>query len=119
MMRSIVSLAAVAVCVGTLSMMIYASSAVGCEIRTIRNEMGTSLNAIISGSGPVSGTYVFNVSSDSGEAVKAESGKFTITSASPTEIKKASLDLEPNKGYRASLKIEWPNGSSSCSSSVS
>jgi hypothetical protein len=60
--KSIVSLAAVAAVVGALSMTIYAWSAVSCEIR---NQMGTSLNAIIFGSGPVSGTYVFNVSSDS------------------------------------------------------
>ena len=102
-----------------MSERVHASSGVSCEIRATRNSTVATLNAIISGSGPVSGTYVFNVSSDSGEAVRSESGKFTITSASPTEVKKASIDLEPDKGYRASLKIEWPNGSSSCFATVS
>jgi hypothetical protein len=102
-----------------MSERVHASAGVNCEIRAIRHSTGTNLNAIISGSGPVFGTYVFIVKRDGGEAVRSESGDFRINSASPTEIKKASIDLDRNSGYRASLRIEWPSGSSSCSANVS
>jgi hypothetical protein len=50
--------------------------------------------------------------------VASESGDFAVEDEAPTEIKKASVDLESGEAYDASLAVKWPNGSSSCSSSV-
>ena len=91
---------------------------VSCEIRAAQNDGGGKLDAVITASGPVSGTFQFTVRKRSGGNVISRSGDFEVASASPTEVKKASVDLDPNEAYDASLEIKWPNGSSSCSSSV-
>ena len=93
---------------------------VGCEIRASRSDAGTRLDAVISATGPVSGRYAFRVEPQSGgEPLISEEADFTIEAASPSEVKKAGIDLPPGEGYSASLSIEWPNGSSSCSAAAS
>jgi hypothetical protein len=96
----------------------FASVEVGCEIRATRNQDGTRLAAIISASGPVSGTYSFRVDRRGAGAPIAEQGVFEIEEAAPSEVKKVELSLPAGKGYDASLTIQWPNGSSSCSASL-
>jgi len=102
-----------------MGMSAKASVQLGCEIRATRNDAGTRLDAVITGSGPVSGTYAFTVRKRAGDEVTSETGNFEIKSSTPSEIKKAGINLEPGDGYEASLMIEWPNGSSSCSAAVS
>lgn len=68
-------------------------------------------------SGPVSGTYTFTANKRSGNAPVSQSGDFKVDSASPAEIKKASIALRPGEAYDALLQVRWPNGSTSCSSS--
>jgi len=94
------------------------SANVSCKIRTMVSEGTARLDAIIIGAGPVSGTYTFKVDKVPGPSVISESGPFKIESASPSEVKKASIDLEQGVAYSASLTVTWPNGSSSCSSRV-
>jgi hypothetical protein len=96
-----------------------AAARVSCEIRASRHDGAGKLDAIISAAGPISGTYVFTVRKRTGGEVISQSGDFKAEGSSPTEITKASVDLEPGAGYDASLEVKWPNGSSSCSSSVS
>ena len=105
--------------VGEMANAASVSVQVGCEIRATRKEAGTRLDALISASGPVSGTYSFSVDRRGGDKVISEAGDFTIESATPSEVKKAGVDLPPGDGYDALLTIEWPNGSSSCSAAVS
>jgi hypothetical protein len=99
--------------------MTQAAAKVGCEIRATRNDAAGKLDAVISATGPVSGSFVFKVQKRAGGAVTSQSGDFKIDTASPSEVKKASIDLEPGQAYDASLTIKWPGGSSSCSASVS
>jgi hypothetical protein len=94
------------------------SANVSCRIQTMISKGTARLDAIVTGAGPVSGTYTFKVNKVAGHTVVSESGPFKIESASPSEIKKASIDLEPGEAYNASLTVTWPNGSSSCSSHV-
>jgi hypothetical protein len=49
--------------------------------------------------------------------VERHEGEFASDSAGLATD--ADLELPADGGYRASLSVEWPNGSSSCSSSVS
>ena len=66
----------------------------------------------------VSGSYTLVVDRASdGSNVERREGEFASDSAGPTTV--ADLELPSEGGYRASLSVEWPNGSSSCSSSVS
>jgi hypothetical protein len=102
-----------------MSMSAKASVQLGCEIRATRNDARTRLDAVITGSGPVSGTYSFKVRKRAGDEVTSETGNFEIKSSTPSEIKKAGIDLEHGDGYEALLTIDWPNGSSSCSAAVS
>jgi hypothetical protein len=95
-----------------------AAARVSCEIRATRNATGAKLDGVIKASGPVSGSFHFTVRKRGGEEVVSQSGDFTVEDASPTEIKKASIDLDPSEAYQASLKVKWPNGSSSCSGSM-
>jgi len=93
---------------------------VGCEIRTTKNADGTRLDAVISATGAVAGTYAFKVEPrGGGEPLIDERADFEIESDTPSEVKKAGLDLPAGEGYNASLSIEWPNGSSSCGTSAS
>jgi hypothetical protein len=108
--------------VGSTDPTVYTAEAavkVGCEIRATRSDAGTRLDAIISASGKVSGTYSFRVEPRGSGKPMSEEGRFDIESPTPSEVKKVALDLLPGAGYDASLKIRWPNGSSSCSASVS
>ena len=91
---------------------------VSCEIRATRSDQGGKLDAVIKATGAVAGSYVFDVRKGTEGKVTSQSGEFSIDSTSPSEIKKASLDLEPGEAYDASLEVKWPNGSPSCSSSV-
>jgi hypothetical protein len=95
------------------------SGEVGCELRTTRNNGITLLDVVISGSGPVSGTYAFTVRRDDGSEVISQSGEFRLEGVAPFEVKKADLNLPAGDGYRASVRIEWPNGYSSCQAYVS
>ena len=96
------------------------SSSVRCKIQAKSNDSGTHLEAVISAGGPVTGTYAFKVEpSNGGKALIDENGPFEIKADGPSEVKQASLDLPPDTGYNASLSVEWPNGSSSCSASTS
>ena len=93
---------------------------VGCEIRATKNAQGTRLDAVISASGAVAGTYAFKVEPSGGGApLIDEQADFAIDSATASEVKKAGLDLPAGEGYEASLSIEWPNGASSCGASAS
>jgi hypothetical protein len=93
---------------------------VGCEIRASRNDAGTRLDAVISATGAVAGKYSFRVDPrGGGEPLISETSEFAIDSATPTEVKKAGVDLPAGEGYDASLSIEWPDGMSSCSASAS
>jgi len=104
--------------IGDGNEMTYAAAKVGCEIRATRNDAAGKLDAVISATGPVSGSFVFNVRKRAGGVVASKSGDFKIDSASPSEVNKASVDLEPGQAYDASLAIKWQGGSSSCSASV-
>jgi hypothetical protein len=97
---------------------IRASVQVGCEIRATRDNATTRLDAIISASGAISGTFMFTVKKQGGDEVKSETGEFTTKSSQPSEVKKASITLPKGEGYEASLMVEWPNGSSSCSAAA-
>jgi hypothetical protein len=90
---------------------------VGCEIRASGNGSGKTLEAIISSSGPVGGTYSFKIERSGQSGVIVESGKFETQSATPSEIRGARIALSPSETYRAELEVKWPNGSSSCSAS--
>lgn len=93
---------------------------VGCNIRTSKSETGTRLEAVIRASGPVSGTYRFKVDPEGGGApLVSEEASFAIESAGSSEVKNSGMNLPSGSGYRASLTVEWPNGMSSCSASVS
>jgi hypothetical protein len=94
------------------------ASHVSCQIRTTRDGSGGKLDAVILASGPVAGTYTFTVRKRGGNDPISQSGDFKVEGASPSEIKKASIPLVPGEAYDASLQVKWPNGSSSCSSSV-
>jgi hypothetical protein len=94
------------------------AAGVKCEIRTVRDDRGGKVEAIIRATGAVAGTYVFDIRKRSSGETTSQSGDFEIDSISPTEIKKASIELEPGQAYDASLKVKWPNGASSCSASV-
>ena len=88
---------------------------VGCEIRASGTKNGKTLEAIISGSGPVVGSYSFRVERSSKSGVTVDSGNFEIQAGPPSEIKSAKIDLSPTETYRATLEVKWANGSSSCS----
>jgi hypothetical protein len=93
---------------------------VGCEIRASKNDAGTRLDAVISATGAIAGTYAFRVEPSSGGApLIDEEAEFQIDSTTPSEVKKAGVDLPPGQGYSASLSINWPGGMSSCSTSAS
>jgi hypothetical protein len=94
------------------------ASRVSCEIRTTHNAEGGKLDAVILATGPVTGTYTFTVHKRGGNDPISQSGDFKVESAAPAEIKKASIALAAGEAYDASLQVKWPNGSSSCSSSV-
>lgn len=100
--------------------MLKASVNVGCEIRASRSDSGTRLDAVITASGAVSGNYSFRVEPAAGGApVIDEQSDFAIDGTGPSEVRKAGVDLPAGEGYRASLSIEWPNGTSSCSAAAS
>jgi hypothetical protein len=101
------------------AMMSKAYSGVGCEIRTSRHNEGTRLEAVISATGPVAGSYVLTVSHSGSSTPKLESGDFEITGQGRSEVKKAGIDLPPGESYSASLDVKWPGGSSLCSASGS
>src|SRR5215216_514828 len=105
--------------VGEMPELDRVSAQVGCEIRATNNPSGTRLDAVISASGAVKGTYSFEVNSRSGQKMTSKTGDFKIESTAPSEIKTAGLDLPPGQGFEASLTIKWQNGTSSCSASVS
>ncbi len=94
------------------------AAGVSCEIRATRDDRGGKLDAVIRATGPVAGTFNFTVRKRSGGDPVSRSGDFKVENASPAEIKKASIALDPGEAYDASLQVKWPNGSSSCSSSV-
>jgi hypothetical protein len=103
------------------NMILTANVQVGCEIRAARSDAGTRLDAVISASGgPVVGSYRFRVEPmGGGDPLVAEEADFAIEGTAPSEVKKASIDLPAGQGYQASLSIEWPDGSSSCSAAAS
>ena len=97
---------------------IPASTGVGCNIRASSDGSVTKLAAIVTTGGAVSGSYTLVVDRASdGRNVERREGDFASNAAGPTTV--ADLELPAEGGYRASLSVEWPNGSSSCSSSVS
>jgi hypothetical protein len=97
-----------------------ASAGIRCAIHAERDATRTRLAAIITGSGPLSGSYVFSVLPRGGGApVFDERRDFTIEGGEPSEVKRVSTDLPPGEGYEASLTVVWPNGSASCQSSIS
>ncbi len=105
--------------VNVMTPIVPAAARVSCEIKAMRDDTGARLDAVIRGTGPIAGTFVFTVRKRSGGKVISQSGDFKVENASPAEIKKASIDLEPGQAYDAHLDVKWPNGSSSCSSSIS
>jgi hypothetical protein len=94
------------------------ASRVSCEIRATHSDSGGKLDAIILAAGPVAGTYTFTVSKRGSNDPVSQSGDFKVEGTSPAEIKKASIALDAGEAYDASLQVKWPNGSSSCSSSI-
>ena len=93
---------------------------VGCEIVVARNTDGTQIDAVISASGAVSGTYNFEIKpAGGGEPLFHEAREFNVASDSPSAITTSRFKLPPGEGFNASLSAKWPNGSSSCSSSGS
>src|SRR5262245_52870327 len=98
--------------------MIPAAARVSCEIRANHDSSGGKLDAVILATGPIAGTFTFTVRKRGGGDVTSQSGDFKVDDASPAEIKKASIALASGEAYDASLEVKWPNGSSSCSSSV-
>lgn len=104
----------------TMQHVLNASVQVGCEIRASRSDSGTRLDAVISASGPVQGSYDFRVEpARGGDALISEQSEFVIDGPGSSEVKKAGIDLPAGQGYRASLSIDWPNGTSSCSAAAS
>jgi hypothetical protein len=97
---------------------IPAAARVSCEIRATRDDRGGKLDAVILATGPVAGTFNFTVRKRGGGDPVSQSGNFKVENASPVEIKRARIALDPGEAYEASLQVKWPNGSSSCSSSV-
>jgi CsgH protein len=95
-----------------------AAPRVNCTIKAAHQNGTGKLDAVIMASGPIEGTFIFTVRKSSGGEPVTQSGDFKVDDEKPVEIKKASIDLEPGQAYDASLKVQWPNGSSSCSSSV-
>jgi hypothetical protein len=91
---------------------------VSCDIRAHRSEAGTRLEAVITATGPISGTYVFTVKSGT-SGPKSQRGNFEIKSTGPAEIRKERIELAPGEPYAASLDVKWPGGASSCSASGS
>jgi hypothetical protein len=79
-----------------------ATARVSCEIRATRSDTAAKLDGVITASGPVSGTFVFTVRKRAGSEVVSQSGDFNVEDSSPTEVKKASIDLDPNEAYQAS-----------------
>ena len=96
------------------------SAKVRCAIHASKDDAGTRLDAVISGNGPVSGTFAFRVEPHGGGTpLFDEHGNFEIESTAPSEVKRAGLDLPADQSYDASLSIVWPNGSASCKASTS
>jgi hypothetical protein len=101
-----------------MNKIIPASTGVGCNIRASSDGSTVKLAAVVTTGGAVSGSYTLVVDRASdGSNVERREGEFASDSAGPTTV--ADLELPSEGGYRASLSVEWPNGSSSCSSSVS
>jgi hypothetical protein len=101
-----------------MTRIIPASTGVGCNIQASSDGSVTKLAAIVTTGGAMSGSYTLVVDRASdGSNVERREGEFASDSAGPTTV--ADLELPAEGGYRASLSVEWPNGSSSCSSSVS
>jgi CsgH protein len=96
----------------------HIAARVSCEIRATRDDRGGKLEAVILATGPVAGTFNFTVRKRGGGDPISQAGDFKVEDSSPAEIKKASIALDPGEAYNASLQVKWPNGSSSCSSSV-
>jgi hypothetical protein len=84
----------------------------------MHNDSGRKLDAVILASGPVAGTYTFTVRNRGGNDPVSQSGDFKAEGTSPAESKKASIAFNAGEAYDASLQVTWPNGSSSCSSSI-
>lgn len=101
-----------------MNRIIPVSAGVGCNIQASSDGSVMKLAAIVTTGGAVSGSYTLVVDRASdGSNVERREGEFASDSAGLTTI--ADLELPADGGYRASLSVEWPNGSSSCSSSVS
>ena len=66
---------------------------------------GRYFNVVISGSGPVNGTYAFTVRRGDGSEVISQSGEFSLEGVASTEVKKAGFrNLPAGDGYRASVR---------------
>jgi hypothetical protein len=103
--------------IGASTMMSKAAGGVGCKIRSQGTGEGSKLEAIISGSGPVKGTYEFTVQRSGKSEPEQDAGEFEIPSAERTEVKKKMITLAAGESYQAQLDIQWPGGASSCSAS--
>lgn len=96
------------------------SSSANCKIQSSKNSSGVRLDAVITASGPIIGSYTFKVMSSDGSTRHAfKKSDFSVDSQAKSQLFKTGVDLPAGSGYQASLEVEWPEGYSSCSSSVS
>ena len=91
-----------------------------CKIVANGNEIETSLNAQITASGRISGAYVLEVTSPvDGRRLALRQARFDVEGADAVTVLDAAIKLPRGEGFSASLLVEWPGGSSSCSAAGS
>lgn len=96
------------------------SSNASCKIRSSKDNSGVHVDAVITASGPIVGTYTFKVMSSDGSTRHAfKKSDFSVDSQAKSQLFETGVDLPAGSGYQASLEVEWPEGYSSCSSSIS
>lgn len=87
-----------------------------CKIVASGNETKTSLNAQISASGTMTGVYVLEVTSPAdGKRLAFRQAEFDIEGKDAVKVLDEEIEVPSGVGYSASLLVEWPGGSSSCS----
>ncbi len=89
-----------------------------CKIVASSTATQTSLNAQILASGNISGVYVLEVTSPSdGTQLAFRQSKFDVDGEDAIMVLDEEIKVSKGGGYDASLLVEWPGGSSSCSAS--
>lgn len=115
-----IMLAAVISFTGWTTAMAGNSSNASCKIRSSKTGSDVRLDALVTASGPITGTYTFKVMSSDGTTRHAfRKSDFSVDSPAKSQLFKTGVDLPAGPGYQASLEVEWPEGYSSCSTSVS